>query len=116
MTSTRMCTCSHRLVILGLCCLAISSPLRAQIRPTVVISQIYGGGGNIDAVYRNDFIELFNRGNSRVDITGWSVKYASASGISWDRPTLSGVIQAGQYYLVQEIRGKAGTAALPRPD
>jgi hypothetical protein len=29
---------------------------------TIVISQIYGGGGNSGATLRNDFIELFNRG------------------------------------------------------
>src|ERR1043165_2829511 len=28
----------------------------------VVISQVYGGGGNASSVYTNDFIELFNRG------------------------------------------------------
>jgi hypothetical protein len=28
---------------------------------TVVISQIYGGGGNAGATLKNDFIELFNR-------------------------------------------------------
>src|SRR5262249_22612129 len=29
----------------------------------LVISQIYGGGGNRNAKYKNDFIELFNRSN-----------------------------------------------------
>ena len=28
----------------------------------VVISQIYGGGGNSGATYQNDFVELYNRG------------------------------------------------------
>ena len=32
------------------------------------------------ATYRNDFIELFNRGTNPVNVTGWSVQYASASG------------------------------------
>ena len=26
----------------------------------VVISQVYGGGGNSGATYKNDFIEIFN--------------------------------------------------------
>ncbi|MBD0371231.1 MAG: PD40 domain-containing protein, partial [Pyrinomonadaceae bacterium] len=47
---------------------------------SVVISQVYGGGGNSGAFYRNDFIELFNRGSAAVDISGWSVQYNSAAG------------------------------------
>ena len=29
----------------------------------VVISQVYGGGGNTGATYTHDFVELFNRGS-----------------------------------------------------
>src|SRR5438093_11005413 len=83
--------------------------LVAQGSPNVVISQLYGGGGNLSATVTNDFIELFNRGTSSVDITGWSVQYASASGTSWDRTLLNGTIQPGQYYLIQEAQGNAGS-------
>ena len=31
---------------------------------------------------KNDFIELYNRGAAPVDLTGWSVQYASAAGTS----------------------------------
>jgi hypothetical protein len=34
--------------------------------PQIVISQIYGGGGNSGATLKNDFIELFNRGAIQV--------------------------------------------------
>src|SRR5207237_913514 len=34
--------------------------------PLVVISQVYGGGGNGGATYKNDFIEIFNRGGINV--------------------------------------------------
>src|SRR4051794_17255167 len=95
---------------------AIIWPLSAQVSPTVVISQVYGGGGNSGATYRNDFVELFNRGNSQVDITGWTIQYAAATGTSWDKTVLAGVLQPGQYYLVQAIQGSGGTASLPRPD
>ena len=83
----------------------------------VVISQIYGGGGNQGAPLRNDFIELFNRGTASTDISGWTVQYASSSGSSWVLTVLSGTLLAGQYYLVQEGMGQAGTGAtLPAPD
>src|SRR5262249_26044331 len=44
----------------------------------LVISQVYGGGGNSGATYKNDFIEIFNRGTAAVSVSGWSVQYASA--------------------------------------
>ncbi|HEX6557812.1 MAG TPA: lamin tail domain-containing protein, partial [Longimicrobiales bacterium] len=82
----------------------------------VVISQVYGGGGNSGATYKNDFIELFNRGTQTVDLAGWSVQYASASGTTWNATALTGTLAPGQYFLVQEAAGAGGTTALPAPD
>jgi YD repeat-containing protein len=83
---------------------------------SIVISQIYGGGGNSGATYKNDFIELFNRGNASVDLTGWSVQYAAATGSTWQTTQLSGSLAAGHYYLVKEVQGSGGTTNLPTPD
>src|SRR6185436_19509979 len=83
---------------------------------TIVISQVYGGGGNSGAPYRNDFIELFNRGTNPVVISGWSVQYASASGTTWQVTPVSGTIAPGGYYLVQEAAGAGGGGPLPIPD
>lgn len=85
---------------------------------SIVISQVYGGGGNSGATYRNDFIELYNLGSSPVDLDleGWSVQYASASGTSWVSTPLTGTIAPGEYYLVQEAQGSGGTVDLPTPD
>jgi predicted extracellular nuclease len=82
----------------------------------VVISQIYGGGGNTGATYRRDFIELYNRSAEPVDVTGWSIQYSVADGSSWTTTTLLGVIQHGSYYLVAEEQGVGGTEDLPTPD
>ncbi len=84
--------------------------------PQVVISQVYGGGGNAGATLRNDFIELFNPGTEPVSLAGWSVQYASAAGTTWQVTALSGTIQPGGYYLVQQAAGTGGTASLPTPD
>lgn len=83
---------------------------------SIVISQVYGGGGNSGATWKNDFVELFNRGSVAVDVTGWTVQYASSTGTSWQKTTLSGTIQPGQYFLVQEAAGTGGTTPLPTPD
>ena len=84
--------------------------------PDVVLSQVYGGGGNSGATYTNDFIELRNDSATAVDLTGWSVQYASAAGTSWQVTPLTGSIPAGSYYLVQEGAGAGGTTPLPAPD
>lgn len=85
------------------------------VNSRVVISQIYGGGGNAGATYQNDYVELFNRSSETVDLTGWSLQYASATGNAWDanRQPLGGVIGSGQYYLVSLASGGANGAALP---
>ncbi len=82
----------------------------------VVISQIYGGGGNAGAFYKNDFIELYNRTANSIDLTGWSIQYTSAAGATWNITQLSGSIAPGKYYLVQEAAGASGTVNLPTPD
>ncbi len=84
---------------------------------TVVISQVYGGGGNTGATLKNDFIELINHSALPVDLTGWSVQYASATLANWQVTTLpSFVLQPGQYFLIQEAAGAGGTDNLPTPD
>src|SRR6185437_10670952 len=67
--------------------------------PDVLISQVYGGGGD-----------------AAVDLTGWSVQYASAAGTSWQVTALSGTIPPHAHYLVQEAAGSGGTTPLPTPD
>jgi uncharacterized protein len=91
-------------------------PPAAAVSTTVVISQVYGGGGNSGATLTNDFVELYDLGAAPVDVTGWTVQYASASGTSWQKTALAGTIQPGHYYLVQEAAGSGGTTALPVPD
>ncbi len=92
-------------------------PLRsASLAGGVVISQVYGGGGNAGSTFKNDFIELYNAGATDVSLTGWSVQYASATGTTWQTTVLSGTIAAGRYFLVQEALGAGGTVNLPTPD
>jgi hypothetical protein len=82
----------------------------------VVVSQVYGGGGNADATFTHDFVELFNRGAAAIDVSGWTIQYASASGTAWQATALSGLIQPGRYYLVQLASAAAVGSPLPAPD
>ncbi|HEU4479024.1 MAG TPA: lamin tail domain-containing protein, partial [Pyrinomonadaceae bacterium] len=126
MPNTRQFTSGHRLLTafiaallaVGVYVYEMYSPKPVQaLSSTVVISQVYGGGGNSGATLRNDFIELFNRGTSSVSLSGWSVQYASSAGTSWAVTPLTNVtLLPGQYYLVQEAQGAGGTTNLPPPD
>lgn len=104
--------------IVAVVCLLLGLPAWAQSgSPNIVISQVYGGGGNSGATLKNDFIELFNRGSVSVSVSGWSVQYASSTGTSWQKTNLPAVsIPAGGYLLVQEAPGTGGTTNLPAPD
>jgi hypothetical protein len=87
----------------------------AQVR----ISQVYGGGNNSGATYRNDFIELYNAGTSAQNLTGWSIQYvtaASIDGASWTKVNLSGAIQPKSYFLILCSGGTSNGIALPTSD
>jgi 5'-nucleotidase len=82
----------------------------------VVINEVFGGGGNANAPYKNDFIELYNPGDAAVSLDGWSVQYASATGSSWANLTvLSGQVAPHSTFLIAEAGGTTG-ADLPTPD
>jgi hypothetical protein len=51
----------------------------ATASSTLVVNEVYGGGGNSGATYTNDFIEIANRGNTAASVDGWSVQYHSSS-------------------------------------
>src|SRR4051794_17838449 len=95
---------------------AAATAMFAAGSTSVVISQVYGGGGNAGSTFKNDFIEIYNLSASPVNLAGWSVQYAAAAGASWQVTGLTGTIQPGKYYLVQEAVGAGGTTNLPTPD
>ena len=102
-------------------CVLIAGVCSSAHAADVVISQVYGAGGNGGAIYQNDFVELFNRSSGPVNLSGWSVQYGSSTGTGTFANngvvSLSGVLQPGQYYLVKLAAGTAGAGApLPTPD
>lgn len=89
----------------------------SSVAGEVVISQLYGGGGNSGAPYTHDFVELYNRGTNLQNLAGWSVQYASAAGATWQSAPLSGALPPGHYFLLQLAAGAGGNGApLPAPD
>jgi hypothetical protein len=100
----------------------VSPPASQALSSGIVISQVYPNGGTSGALYRNDFIELFNRGNTPIDVAGWSVQYAVGNGAqssNWAVTPIcatSCIIQPHGYFLVQEASSGASGSLLPTPD
>ncbi|GAA2738657.1 hypothetical protein GCM10009867_30940 [Pedococcus aerophilus] len=95
----------------------VSVATSAQAAPTpsasVVINEVYGGGGNSGATYKQDFIELANTTSAPISLTGWSVQYASSTGANWAITPLTGTLPAGGTYVVREAAGTGGTTDVP---
>jgi hypothetical protein len=105
-------------ILLALCAAGalLAAPGAHGASSSVVVSQIFAGGGNAGASYTNDFVELFNRGATALDLTGWTVQYASAASTSWQTTALAGSIAPGRYYLVQLASTAAVGSPLPAAD
>ncbi|WP_019012046.1 ExeM/NucH family extracellular endonuclease [Deinococcus aquatilis] len=108
--------------------LSDSSTLNVTVNPaaavaggSLVIRQVFGGGGNTGAPFVSDFVELFNRSNQPVNTAGMSVQYASAAGNFSSAATAflalpSFTVQPGQSFLIRMSDGTGAAAALPTPD
>src|SRR5688500_15798194 len=118
---------SHRIRVssFALLCATLSFAVVEQPRAIssgLVISQVYGGGGNAGATYTHDFVELYNRSGSDIPLNGLSIQYASATGTGNFGATATQltelpnvIVPAGKYFLVQMAGGATGVP-LPTPD
>ena len=69
--------------------------------------------------YKNDFIELHNRSNAAVDLSTWTVQYASSAGTTWSATKLSRHDPAGRLLPrtgIRRHRHHDGIAAASRRD
>jgi len=89
-----------------------------SVHAQVVINEAYGGGGNSGAAFNNDFVELYNNGNSTVVMTDWSIQYTSSAGTSWgnNKTVFSGTIASKGYFLVKLAAGATANVLLPTED
>ena len=81
----------------------------------MVISQLYGGGGNTSATYTNDFVELHNNSPTlTASMVGCSIQYSSATSSTWAVTSFTtSTVAPGGYFLVKLASGGAVGAALP---
>ena len=85
--------------------------------PDIVISQVYGGGGNAGATYTNDFIELYNRGSGagrRHRLDG-AVRLVDRDRVA-DHAARRERSRRASISWCRKRRAAGGTTALPTPD
>ncbi|XBB69299.1 ExeM/NucH family extracellular endonuclease [Nocardioides sp. WV_118_6] len=100
----------------GLSVLA-SSPAQANPGGTgLVISELYGGGGNANATYTYDFVELYNPTNAPISLGGKSLQYRASANTgvpsasnTYALPSVQ--LGAGKHYLVQCATNNAAVGA-----
>src|ERR1043165_1142749 len=100
--------CWQFLSLLAILALSLLSVQKSWASSGMSIAEIYGGGGNASSTYTNDYVVVFNRSATNIDVNGWSVQYASAGGNSWQVATLatsSRIVAPGGYFLVKMAAG-----------
>jgi 5'-nucleotidase len=104
----------------GLALLAAGlTPIAASANPAgtgLVISEVYGAGGNTGAAYNADFVEIHNPTAAPVDLRGKYVAYRSATGGFAGSMALRGTLPADGRYLVRMSTTGTNGSALPTPD
>jgi hypothetical protein len=83
----------------------------------LVISQVYGGGGQGNSAFNRDFVELHNAGSTAVSLADYALHYAVTNSATWQVIALPAVtIPAGRYFLIAEGTTSGTGAQLPLPD
>ena len=107
-------------LVLGIVMGAFAAVGTASAASDIVISQVYGAGGNVGALRTHDYVELYNRGPLALPLGNLSIQYASATGTGnfgssstmlTELPDFT--LQPGQYFLIQE--GSSATVGDPLP-
>ena len=84
---------------------ADSSEINAAAKraDTLVISQIYGGGGNSQSDKGGDYVELFNPTNETIDLAGYALQTQPKGKPAFNADkssALKGKIEPGHYFLL----------------
>ena len=93
-------------------------PAYAAVGDHVIVNQVYGASD--DGYADHSFIELYNPTDTAVSLDGWSVQYRSSEAGSqadrWYVLPLTGVIGAGDYYLIRcgAVKNPSGSYQVPQ--
>ncbi len=110
--------CSLVLLVGGAAALVPVSPAGANPAGTsLVISEVYGAGGNPGATFNADFVELYNPTSQTLPLNGLSIQFRSASGSFTVAPfALAGSVPGKRHYLIRMSGIRSHGVALPAPN
>ena len=97
----------HKILIIVI--LLLNQCLNSQ----VLISEIYGGGGNSGAPFNQDYISITNYGGTIQNINGWSLQYAASTSTFNSKVNLSGNISPGEVIYICYASGGMNGGPLP---
>ncbi len=103
--------------LLGLLILLFAMCINSQT-PKILLTEVYGGGGNSGAIFNQDYVELFNPGTEVVPLAGWSIQYYTSTGTSPSKTiefAENSLIMPLQHFLIGASGGDVG-ANLPGKD
>lgn len=86
--------------------------------PQLIITEVYGGGGNAGALYNQDFVEFYNPGAEAVSLSGWSLQYYTSTGTTPSKSiefSSTATVQPFGYFLLAASGGDVGSQ-LPGKD
>lgn len=80
---------------------------------TLMIYELYTAGGNAGATYNKDYVVIYNGTNAAIDLSGYTLQYASKTGAFSIKATLTGTINSGDFFIVSDQNAGKNGAALP---
>src|ERR671921_876077 len=83
--------------------LTVCAPPAQAASTGLIITEVYGNGGNSGANLNADYVELYNASGSEISLSGKSLQYRSATGTgnANGAVALSGTVPSHEHYLVQ---------------
>jgi hypothetical protein len=121
----------HAIIMLSLLAftfLLAVAPAHAAGSNSLMITQFYpmgGTGGSAPSTYTTNYVEIYNNGYAAIDLTNWTIQFQAASGAMSTSTSyylggstvtyangFTGILQPGQYMLVQTATAGAGNANL----
>lgn len=83
--------------------IAVTVKAAVQAQGQLMIYEVYGGGGDTNAVFKNDYVVLYNGTSATVNLANYSLHYSSATGNfgNQNNVTMVGTIEAGKFIVVK---------------
>lgn len=90
--------------------------VKYDVLKPIIIYDIYGGGGNANASYLNDYVVLYNNTNFDIDLSEYKLQYVNSSGSTFTvYPSLNGIIYSNSYFVVVGSKGNSNLEAATVP-